>query len=107
MNIKEFFRKHFPSTRNMTDKQLTKEVKSNKALQTIMLALCVVFASFFAFVPDFKTLAVFEQMAFVGVITAGIALSFAMFAQYRIFEAEASFELRLREALVKVKEAKL
>ena len=88
----------------MTDKQLNKEVKSNKTLQTIMLALCVVFASFFAFVPDFKTLAVFEQMAFVGIITAGIALSFSMFAQYRIFESEATFELRLREALANAKD---
>jgi hypothetical protein len=92
-------RKWFPATKDMTEKQLKKEVRSNKNLQYIMLALAMMFASFLAFIPNFNRLGAYEQMAFLGVITAGIALSFSMYAQYRIFEAEANFEVRLREVL--------
>jgi hypothetical protein len=92
-------RKWFPATKDMTEKQLKKEIKSNKNLQIIMLMMSLVFASFLAFIPNFKSLASFEQMAFLGVIIGGIALSFGVYAQYRVCEAEASFELRLREAL--------
>jgi hypothetical protein len=96
-------RKWFPATKDMTDKQLVKEVKSNRRLQLIMLGMALMFASFFAFVPNFKLLSSVEQMAFIGVITAGIALSFGVYAQYHILEAEANFELRVREAVAEVK----
>jgi len=89
--------------RDMTDKQLAKEIRSNKILQLLMLAVALMFASFIVFVP-FKQLAPFEQMAFLGVVTSGIAMSFAFYAQYRIFEAEANFEQRLREIVKDVKD---
>lgn len=88
----------------MTEKQLTKEIKSNKHLGYIMLAFALVFASILAFIPNFKQYGVFEQMAFLGIITSGIALSFANYAHYRIMESEANFELRLREAIKDVKD---
>lgn len=101
--LRLMLRKWFPATKDMTEKQLKKEVKSNKNLQIIMLMMSLVFVSFLAFVPNFKSFAPFEQMAFLGVLIGGIALSFGVYAQYHVLEVEAAFELRLREALANVK----
>jgi uncharacterized membrane-anchored protein len=94
-------RKWFPATKDMTEKQLKKEIKSNKNMQLIMLMMSLVFASFLVFIPD--SLGVYDRMAFLGVIVGGIALEFAFYTQHRCAELEASFELRLREALANAK----
>jgi hypothetical protein len=91
-------RKWFPATKDMTEKQLKKEIKSNRRLQLIMLLTALLFASFFVVVPVNK-LEVFDRMAFIGIVTGGIAMEFAIYVMYRVAELEASFELRLREVI--------
>ena len=95
-------RKWFPATKDMTEKQLKKEIKSNKRLQLIMAFTALFFASFLVIIP-FNQLETFQKMSFLGVIVGGMALEFALVSQYKTAELEASFELRLREALANVK----
>jgi hypothetical protein len=91
-------RKRFPATKDMTEKQLKKEIKSNKRLQLIMAFTALFFASFLVVIP-FNQLETFQKMSFLGVIVGGMALEFALVSQYKAAELEASFELRLRELL--------
>jgi hypothetical protein len=95
-------RKRFPATKDMTEKQLKKEIKSNKGLQKIMLLGSLLYTSFLIFIP-FNQLDAFQKLTVLGVIVGGIALSFAFYSQYRCDELEASFELRLREAIANTK----
>jgi hypothetical protein len=91
-------RKWFPATKDMTEKQLKKEIKSNKRLQLIMALTALLFASFLVVVP-FNQLETFQKMSFLGLIVGGMAFEFALVSQYKAAELEAYFELRLREAL--------
>jgi hypothetical protein len=102
-SFKQKLDRWFPTTKEMTEKQLHKEIKSDRAMQLIFLATALLFVSTFAVVP-FNKLEVFQRMAFLGVIVAGIAVEFALYAQFRVAEVEAKFELRLRETFKDAKD---
>ena len=72
-------------------------------MQLIFLSLTILFTSSLFIIP-FNSLAVFERMAFLGVVVSGIALGFGLMLQFRVYEVEVNFELRLREALAEVKD---
>lgn len=86
--------------KNMTEQQLKKARKGFVALQLLCLSLALLFYVAFLFAPD----VMFGSMGLTFFIAVGMfGFSMALYAQYRVLEAEVNFELRLREVLKVVK----
>lgn len=93
--------KWFPKHRDMTEKQLKKERRGYYVMQGLWLFFLVFFVAAFALNPYKPTS--FEGLALLALPFTGIAMSAAMYAQYRVLESEVNFELRLREAVAQAK----
>jgi hypothetical protein len=98
---KEHFKKWFPENKDMTEKQLKKERKSFAIIGYIwiFLALFVAFLMFMG--PQNPT--VLQRVSFTSLVVGLLGACLAMYAQYRVLEAEINFELRLREAIASIK----
>jgi hypothetical protein len=96
-SFKAWLVKQFRVNKDLTEKELYKETKSNRVMQYISLATFLVFILFLAVIPT--SLDIYKRMTFVGICLAGAGFNFAIYVNFRVNEAEASFELRLREAI--------
>lgn len=99
--LKAKIQKRFPDDKDKSDKRLIKERKGYRIVQLGWLAYAGMLAAVLAFIP--ANVESTLRIAGVAGCAAGMALCLALYAQFRVFEVETSFELRLREALKNAK----
>jgi hypothetical protein len=99
--LKTKLQKRFPNDKDKSDKALIKERRSYRIIEVIWLVYAVLMAAILGLIP--AGIETTLRVAGVAACAAGMALSLALYAQFRVLEVECGFELRLREALKNAK----
>ena len=104
MNWRELYKKLTKPDSQLSTVKLMKQRRFWRIGGFAWLMLGLFFAVAFLGGLGNRGLETYQELAVLGAGLGSMGMCFAMYAQYRVLEAECSFELRLREALAESKE---